>query len=203
MVTHVTRRKDNNKPRKSVLPLFPGYISITGTKETLFKLYATGRVATIITIKHQKKFIAELGQIYSILEKGVPLEPMDFAFEAGAEVGVTTGPLRGIRGVVASVKNQKKLILSVDGLGQAMMSIDASMVRLIDRKSISGHAALSLQTPSRSPAIRSDWPRSCSLRLPRRCSGAGGKLGSALVICAGIVLYIFQPARSLIFTAVI
>jgi len=134
MVTHVTRRKDNNKPRKSVLPLFPGYISITGTKETLFKLYATGRVATIITIKHQKKFIAELGQIYSILEKGVPLEPMDFAFEAGAEVGVTTGPLRGIRGVVASVKNQKKLILSVDGLGQAMMSIDASMVRLIDEK---------------------------------------------------------------------
>ena len=26
MVTKVTRRKDNNKPRKSVLPLFPGYI---------------------------------------------------------------------------------------------------------------------------------------------------------------------------------
>jgi transcriptional antiterminator RfaH len=132
MVTHVTRRKDNNKPRKSVLPLFPGYISINGTKETLHRLYATGRVANIIAIKHQKKFIAELGQIYSLLEKGVPLEPIGFAFETGAEVSVNAGPLRGIRGVVANVTNQKKLILSVEGLGQAMMTIDPSMVRLID-----------------------------------------------------------------------
>ena len=28
MFTRVTRRRDNNKPRKSVLPLFPGYISV-------------------------------------------------------------------------------------------------------------------------------------------------------------------------------
>src|SRR5664279_3310179 len=75
MVTKVTRRKDNNKPRKSVLPLFPGYICIAGNKEAYHTLYATGRIASIIEIKHQRKFIAELGQIYSVLEKGVVLEP--------------------------------------------------------------------------------------------------------------------------------
>jgi transcription antitermination factor NusG len=132
MVTHVTRRRDNNKPRKSLLPLFPGYLSIAGAKETLYKLYATGRVANVLAIKHQKKFIAELGQIYRLLEKGVALEPVDFAFEAGTEVSVLAGPLRGTRGVIANVKNQRRLILAVDGLGQAMMTIDASLVKPVD-----------------------------------------------------------------------
>ena len=132
MVTKITRRKDNNKPRKSILPLFPGYISYAGDKTTHHRLYATGRIANIIDIKHQKKFIAELGQIYSLLEKGVPLEPCDLSFTEGTEVCVQAGPLRGIRGVVSSIRNQNKLILSVDGLGQAMMTVDAGLVKPVE-----------------------------------------------------------------------
>jgi transcription antitermination factor NusG len=134
MVTQVTRRKDNNKPRKSILPLFPGYVSFAGTQETHFKLYATGRIATIIAVKHQKKFIAELSQIYSLLENGVPLEPCEIPFSKGAEVRVEAGPLKGIEGVVMSSKNQHKLVLSVEGLGQAVMTIDAALVKPIERK---------------------------------------------------------------------
>ena len=132
MVTHVTRRKDNNKPRKSILPLFPGYISFAGTQETHHKLYATGRIASLIVIKHQKKFIAELSQIYSLLENGVPLEPCDFPFTEGTEVRVQAGPLLGIEGVVISIRNQQKLVLSVEGLGQAVMTIDAAMVKPLE-----------------------------------------------------------------------
>jgi transcription antitermination factor NusG len=134
LVTHVTRRKDNNKPRKSVLPLFPGYISFAGTRETHYKLYATGRIASIITIKHQKKFIAELSQIFSLLENSVPLEPIDFSYTEGAEVRVLAGPMQGIEGIVVSIKNQHKLVLSVEGLGQAVMTIDAAMVKPIERE---------------------------------------------------------------------
>jgi transcription antitermination factor NusG len=132
MITKVTRRRDNNKPRKSILPLFPGYVSCTGVKETYYRLYATGRIANIIEIKHQKRFIAELSQIYSLLEKGMPLEPCLFSFDKGAEVEVQAGPLRGIRGVVASVKNAARLILSVEGLGHAMMTVDAALVKPVN-----------------------------------------------------------------------
>lgn len=132
MVTKVTRRKDNNKPRKSVVPLFPGYISFAGGRESHFMLYSTGRIAAIIGIKYQKKFIRELGQIYSLLENGVPLEPVDFPLIKGTQVCIQAGPLQGIRGVIASIKNAKKLILSVEGLGQAMMTIDASKVKPVD-----------------------------------------------------------------------
>ena len=138
MITKVPRRRDNNKPRKSILPLFPGYVSCTGVKETYYRLYATGRIANIIEIKHQKRFIAEISQIYSLLEKGVPLEPCLFTFGKGTEVEVQAGPLRGTRGVVASVKNADKLILSVEGLGYAMLTVDATLVKPVDPAHING-----------------------------------------------------------------
>jgi transcriptional antiterminator RfaH len=132
LVTKVTRRKDNNKPRKSILPLFPGYLSFCGIKETYFELYRTGRIAAIIEIKHQKRFITELSQIYSLLEKGVPLEPCAISLSAGQLVQVDGGPLRGVRGVVVTLKSQRRLILSVEGLGQAMMTVDAALVKPVD-----------------------------------------------------------------------
>lgn len=136
LATKVTRRRDNNKPRKSVLPLFPGYICFAAAKEMHYRLYATGRLATIIEIKHQKRFMAELGQIYSLLEKGVPLEPCDFQFTEGTVVCIQSGPLRGIKGVVTSIKHADRLILSVEGLGQAIMTIGATMVKPVEENGV-------------------------------------------------------------------
>ena len=134
LFTRVTRRKDNNKPRKSILPLFPGYLSFAGTKETSRTLYATGRIANVIEIKHQKKFIDELGQVYYLLERGTPLEPCPVQCRSGDQVVIKNGPLRGIRGVIISVRNQNRLLLSVEALGRAMATVDASMVVPVDKK---------------------------------------------------------------------
>jgi transcription antitermination factor NusG len=134
MFTSITRRKDNNKPRKSVLPLFPGYLSIAGTKETARALYATGRIAHIIEIKHQQKFIGELSRIYNLLESGVRLEPCSVSYRSGDEVVIRNGPFRGIRGIIMSVRNQNRLLLSVNGLGLAMTTVDASAVAHVDKK---------------------------------------------------------------------
>ena len=133
LITKVTRRKDNNKPRKSVLPLFPGYICVSGGREVANSLYATGLIASIIEIRHQKKFIAELGQIYSVLEKGVPLEPCTESFAKGIEVCVISGPMRGIRGIVTNTRNPNSVVLSVEGLGRAAMTVDASMVKPVEQ----------------------------------------------------------------------
>jgi transcription antitermination factor NusG len=134
MTVKVTRRKDNNKPRKSVLPLFAGYLSFSSAREAHAGLYATGHVAGIIEIRHQKKFIAELGQIYSLLEKGVPLEPCTMALAEGDEVYIEAGPLRGVRGVITTVRDRERLILAVEGLGRAIATIDAAMVKPITER---------------------------------------------------------------------
>jgi len=86
----------------------------------------------LIEIRHQKRFIEELTQIYFSLTKGIHLEPVE-DFEPGAEVYVFTGPLRGIRGVITRVQNQSRLVLSVEGLGRAAMVVDAATVKAVDQ----------------------------------------------------------------------
>jgi len=129
LVTHVTRRKDNNKPRKSILPLFPGYISFCSRDTLVQGVYRTGRVVSIIPIKYQKRFMDELTQIYLAIEQGVQLEPVTVSYPLGTQVTVIAGPLCGLTGTISRVQESDRLFLSVTGLGQASMSIDASMVK--------------------------------------------------------------------------
>jgi transcription antitermination factor NusG len=129
LITKVTRRKDNNKPRKSVLPLFAGYISFSAEKGRLRDVLTTGRAVNIIEIRHQKRFVDELCQIYFALEQGISLEPVTEAYPEGTRVLVTSGPLRGIRGVIAKIHNNNKLVLSVEGLGRAAISVDQTQVK--------------------------------------------------------------------------
>lgn len=126
MVTVVTRRKDNNKPRKSILPLFPGYISFA--QNTPQDIYRNGRVAGLIEIRHQARFIHELTQIYQAIESGAQLEPLTDSFEAGTYVRVRSGPMRGVEGQITHVRDQKRLVLEVEPFGRASMVIDSSMV---------------------------------------------------------------------------
>jgi transcription antitermination factor NusG len=60
------------------------------------------------------------------------LEPCLETYPAGTRVLVISGPLRGIKGVISKIHNQNKLILSVDGLGQAAISVDSSQVKPIN-----------------------------------------------------------------------
>jgi len=132
LYTHVIRRRDNNKPRKSILPLFPGYIAFSMT--TPHNIFITGRVVNIVEVRHQKRFVRELTQIQSALEKGVVVEPCDTAFEIGQTVEVHAGPLRGLVGVVARIRDSDRLVLSVDGLGRAMVTIEPAYLRPVKRK---------------------------------------------------------------------
>jgi transcription antitermination factor NusG len=132
LIVKITRRKDNNKPRKSVLPLFPGYISFCSTETFVHGIYKTGRVVSLIKISYQRRFIEELTQIYMAIEKGVCLEPVAVSYPPGTLVSVIAGPLRGLCGVISRVQDVDRLVLSVSGLGQASMVIDASMVKPVN-----------------------------------------------------------------------
>jgi transcription antitermination factor NusG len=131
LITKVTRRKDNNKPRKSVLPLFAGYISFCAPQTGATGIYKTGRVVSIIEIRYQKRFSEELSQIYQALSSGVPLEPVEAAYPPGTPVYVHAGPLRGVQGIITRVQDSQRLVLSVTGLGQASMVIDTAFVKPI------------------------------------------------------------------------
>jgi transcription antitermination factor NusG len=131
LITKVTRRKDNNKPRKSVLPLFPGYISFCAQETGATGVYKTGRVVSIIEIRYQKRFAEEISQIYQALSTGARLEPVEASYPPGTPVYVHAGPLRGVQGTIIRVHDSQRLVLSVIGLGQASMLIDSAFVKPI------------------------------------------------------------------------
>ena len=126
MYTNVVRRRDNNKPRKSVLPLFPGYISFS--QQVPENVYVAGRIVNIIEVRHQRRFIDQLTQIYLALEAGAKLEPLLESFEPGMGVSVRRGPLRGIRGTIARIQGEHRLVLSVEQFGRASLTIDSALV---------------------------------------------------------------------------
>ncbi len=129
MYTKVTRRRDNNKPRKSVLPLFPGYISICiDDMDTRSAVYENGRIARVISIENQRKFVEQLQHIYHGRINDVPISPVG-EYIRGEPVVVTGGPMRGVKGVVAKVPDNAYVILSVEGLGKAAVRIELKDIR--------------------------------------------------------------------------
>ena len=112
------------------VPLFPGYISFAQNQP--HNIYSSGRVVNIIEIRHQQRFVRELNQIYFALQGNAPLEPMGDAFTEGTPVKVIYGPLAGIEGIVCKDTASTRLILSVECLGSAALTIERSWVREID-----------------------------------------------------------------------
>jgi transcription termination/antitermination protein NusG len=136
LYTKVTRRHDNNKPRKSILPLFAGYLSFCAPRGMERATFATGRVVNLVEVRHQKHFKDELEQVYFALDLGMTLEPLEPAVAGlapGTLVSVQSGPLRGIHGSIIRLQNNHKLVLSVDGLGLAAVTVDATMVKPVER----------------------------------------------------------------------
>ena len=119
MFTKRTIRRDNGKIRKSVVCLFPGYISITDyplIKETLFR---TGRVMKIIKIMGQAQFASELESIRRVLERTEQMEVHPHLVK-GERVIIVEGALKGVEGVISDVREQDKVFLNVEMFGRAV-----------------------------------------------------------------------------------
>ncbi|NLD98911.1 MAG: hypothetical protein GX640_03475 [Fibrobacter sp.] len=125
----VTFRPGTNKKRVSTVPLFPGYICFA--QETPKDIFVTGRVVNLIEIKNQKRFISELSSLYSAIELGYSVEPITQPYTINSRVEVVSGLLKGLQGVVSSIKNQASLIIDINGLGAAAIHINMSEVRVL------------------------------------------------------------------------
>lgn len=122
--TKVTRRADSRALRKSLLPLFPSYVPFACEKEP-WPLLQLNRISTILAVKAQKRFKQELNQIYLAYEKNVRILPASrHEFIPGQFVRVIAGPLNGITGRIVKLKDTDFLLLSVEGLGEACISIN-------------------------------------------------------------------------------
>jgi transcriptional antiterminator RfaH len=118
---------------RSLLPLFSGYLFFCGQEKDRLDVFKTNRVANILEVKDQSKFVNELSQIERAILAGVDLAPHKF-IKAGQLCKVKAGPLAGAKGIIIQTKTGARLILQVDILGQAAsVEIDTDIIEPLDQ----------------------------------------------------------------------
>ena len=125
-------RRKSRRTIKSLLPLFSGSLFFCGDDNQRTELLKTDRVANLIEVKDQEKFLGELEQIERVLQTGTTLMPHKYV-KVGQKCRVVAGPLMGLQGIVVNTKGMMRLVLQVDMLGQAAsVEIDIDMIELVD-----------------------------------------------------------------------
>jgi transcription antitermination factor NusG len=132
MTWKVQRR--SHRTIRSLLPLFSGYLFFCGEENERLETLRTNRVANLIEVKYQQKLLNELLQIEQALAVGAPLTPYKY-IKTGQRCKVIAGPLLNLQGIVVTTKNDTRLVLQIDMLGQAAsVEIDIDMIEPIENE---------------------------------------------------------------------
>ena len=122
------RWKDRNKLVS--LPLFPCYLFVRGGHDRRLPVVSTPGVHMVLTNGENVATVpeAEIQAIRRTVEAAVHVEPHAF-LKCGERVRVKAGPLEGVEGILVRMKNQSRLVLSVDMLAKSVgVEIDAADV---------------------------------------------------------------------------
>ena len=123
LVRYYGRRKVD-----SPLPLFPGYLFLSGSRDDCFAADRTRRVAQILPVADQDRLHGQLTAIARVLRVQDVLHACPPLLK-GMVVEVVSGPFQGVRGRVDTEVRDNRLILNVDVLGNAaVLEIDRDLL---------------------------------------------------------------------------
>lgn len=131
-----TKRADG-KYRKSYLVLFPSYVPFI--TEEPYRFLNKNRIATILPVKAQKCFREQLNCIdeaYSSEHQIIPFEN-NSEYSLGESVKVIAGPCKDYSGHIVRINKNRCLVLNIEILGYAFVTISESQVRPIESAQLS------------------------------------------------------------------
>jgi len=107
------------KPRRSLVPLFAGYLFLHGTPEERIKALTSNRISQTLPVPDQERLWFDLRQVQQLIASNSPLT-IEGRLQPGQKVRVKSGALLGIEGVVAERRAKAKLIVEVKFLQQGV-----------------------------------------------------------------------------------
>jgi transcription antitermination factor NusG len=125
-----TRRQWSDRVKEMDVPLFPGYVFCRFDAQRWLPVKTTMGVVSIVGIGNIPAAIEEpeIEAIRAVMRGGIAAEPWPFLRE-GQRVRVCAGAMRGHEGVLLSLKNQTRLVLSVSLLQRSVaIEIDREFV---------------------------------------------------------------------------
>lgn len=121
------------RKRRGLMPLFNGYVFFCGSDETRYRALLTDRLAQVIEVRDQIKFVDEIAALHRVIQSGAALDPYPFA-TVGRRCRVARGPLMGTEGTVIHRDGASpRLVLGVSMLAQgAALDIDVDVLEAIE-----------------------------------------------------------------------
>jgi transcription antitermination factor NusG len=111
------------------LPLFAGYVFLRADRDAAIRADRTKRVVRLLPVPDQGMLDEQLGFIREAIARGALLVEGP-ALNHGESVEITSGPFKGIHGVVHSRAQLGRVILNVDLIGRAaILELDSAFVR--------------------------------------------------------------------------
>jgi len=107
------------RPKKSLLPLFGGYLFIYGTDSERVETLGTNRVAHMFRAARGVELTQDLRSVRALIESGVPLTT-EGRLQPGQRVRVKSGLLLGLEGVILSRRGEDRLLIAVNFLQQGV-----------------------------------------------------------------------------------
>jgi transcription antitermination factor NusG len=118
----------------SEVPLFPGYLFAKFDPNDRFPVVVTQGVRRVVSFGRTPAVIPtdEIESIKVALRSGLPLEPHNVP-AVGQWVGIASGPLAGVKGVLMDVRKGLRVILSVPLINRSVaVEIDYNSLRALD-----------------------------------------------------------------------
>ncbi|MCO8123436.1 KOW motif-containing protein [Stieleria sp. TO1_6] len=113
------RRSPNGRVRTTYVPLFNNYVFLYGGEEARYQAICTGCVQLATEITDVEPLIADLSQISSLVQLGVPLS-VEGRLVPGQKVRVKNGAFAGYEGVVLRRDQETRLLVSVRFMDQGV-----------------------------------------------------------------------------------
>jgi transcription antitermination factor NusG len=109
------KRQWSDRSKEVETPLFVGYVFCKVNSGIQWPIVTTPGVVRIVGTRREIAVVddREIAAIQLVVKAGVGVEPCETP-KIGDRVRITTGPLRGLEGLVTAHKNQQRLILSVE-----------------------------------------------------------------------------------------
>ncbi len=121
-------RRWSDRTKFVLLPLFPGYVFFRGGPDRRLSILETPGVHMILSSGNQFAHIpeSEITAVRRLISGSRTIAPHPF-LHCGDRVRIKHGPLEGIEGFLIRMKNECRLVLSVEMLSQSIsVEVDVS-----------------------------------------------------------------------------
>jgi len=127
-------KKWSDRYKKIEEPLFSCYVFVKIALKERVRILQTDGVVRLVTFNSIPATIPEsqLNSIRFVLKQKKEIERIDY-LTPGQEIGVTQGPLKGVKGILINVKNKHRLVLRLDSIMQAIsVDIDYRDIKIVE-----------------------------------------------------------------------